>query len=82
VDDNAARAASLDLVLIKYPHNSGYGANQKTRYIAGLRDRADVIVMLHPNGQFRSSDPRGHGGVDQQREGPSSAGITVSHARW
>jgi glycosyltransferase involved in cell wall biosynthesis len=51
-DDTAGLAASLDLVVIKHPHNAGYGANQKTCYMEALRDGADVIVMLHPDGQY------------------------------
>ena len=51
-DGTAALAASLDLVVISHPHNAGYGANQKTCYIEALRDGADVIVMLHPDGQY------------------------------
>ena len=51
-DDTARLAASLDLVVIRHPHNAGYGANQKTCYIEALRDGADVIVMLHPDGQY------------------------------
>ena len=51
-DGTAALAVSLDLVVISHPHNAGYGANQKTCYIEALRDGADVIVMLHPDGQY------------------------------
>jgi glycosyltransferase involved in cell wall biosynthesis len=51
-DDTAKLAASLDLVVVKHPHNAGYGANQKTCYMEALRDGADVIVMLHPDGQY------------------------------
>src|SRR6202043_1821116 len=51
-DGAAALAVSLDLVVISHPHNAGYGANQKTCYIEALRDGADVIVMLHPDGQY------------------------------
>ena len=52
LDGTAALALSLDLVVTSHPHNAGYGANQKTRYIEALRDGADVIVMLHPDGQY------------------------------
>ena len=51
-DDTAGLAASLDLVVIKHPHNAGYGANQKTCYMEALRQGADVIVMVHPDGQY------------------------------
>ncbi len=51
-DGTSELAASLDLVVITHPHNAGYGANQKTCYMEALRDGADVIVMLHPDGQY------------------------------
>jgi glycosyltransferase involved in cell wall biosynthesis len=51
-DGTAELAASLDLVVIAHPHNAGYGANQKTCYMEALREGADVVVMLHPDGQY------------------------------
>jgi glycosyltransferase involved in cell wall biosynthesis len=45
-------AQKLPLELIKHHHNVGYGGNQKTCYTAALREEADVIVMLHPDGQY------------------------------
>jgi len=39
-------------VVIAHPHNAGYGANQKTCYMEALREEADVVVMLHPDGQY------------------------------
>ena len=53
----AALAVSLDLVVISHQQNAGYGANQKTRHIEALRDGADVIVMLHPDGQYDPAIP-------------------------
>lgn len=60
VDDGSADetiqvAQTLDLTLIVHPHNAGYGANQKTCYMEALRRGADVVIMLHPDGQY---DPR------------------------
>ena len=60
VDDGSADetievAKQLELTLIVHPHNAGYGANQKTCYMEALRRGADVIIMLHPDGQY---DPR------------------------
>lgn len=57
VDDGSADATiriarGLDLRLIVHPHNAGYGANQKTCYMEALRIGADVVVMLHPDGQY------------------------------
>ena len=59
--DDASRDATLDvaqglpLEVIRHHRNVGYGCNQKTCYTAALRDGADVVVMLHPDGQY---DPR------------------------
>jgi glycosyltransferase involved in cell wall biosynthesis len=54
-DDTAALAQRLNLKAIRHPHNVGYGGNQKTCYMEALRDRADIVVMLHPDGQY---DPK------------------------
>ena len=51
-DDTVQVAQELDLVVIKHPHNVGYGGNQKTCYMEALRLGADVVVMLHPDGQY------------------------------
>ncbi|HVD00820.1 MAG TPA: glycosyltransferase, partial [Candidatus Dormibacteraeota bacterium] len=45
-------ARSLDLEVIAHPHNVGYGGNQKTCYMEALRQGADVVVMVHPDGQY------------------------------
>lgn len=57
VDDGSADATieiarKLDLSLIVHPHNAGYGANQKTCYMEALRMGADIVIMLHPDGQY------------------------------
>ena len=54
-DDTAALARRLNLKAIRHPHNVGYGGNQKTCYMEALRDGADIVVMLHPDGQY---DPK------------------------
>src|SRR5207253_2450832 len=36
-------------------HNLGYGGNQKTCYTEALARQADVIVMIHPDGQYDPS---------------------------
>src|SRR5438309_10587423 len=51
-DGTAWLASLLGLVVIAHPHNAGYGANQKTCYMEALREGADVVVMLHPDGQY------------------------------
>ncbi|MDQ4132394.1 MAG: glycosyltransferase family 2 protein [Actinomycetota bacterium] len=45
-------AARLPIRTIALPHNVGYGANQKTCYLEAIRLKADVVVMLHPDGQY------------------------------
>jgi glycosyltransferase involved in cell wall biosynthesis len=54
-DKTVEVARGLPLEVIKHHRNVGYGGNQKTCYTAALREGADVIVMLHPDGQY---DPR------------------------
>ena len=51
-DETVAVAASLGLKVIRHPHNVGYGGNQKTCYMEALREGAEVVVMLHPDGQY------------------------------
>jgi len=48
-------AKRLPLHLIWHPHNVGYGGNQKTCYLEALQRGADVVVMLHPDGQYEPS---------------------------
>jgi glycosyltransferase involved in cell wall biosynthesis len=48
-------ARRLPLHLIWHPHNVGYGGNQKTCYLEALQRGADVVVMLHPDGQYEPS---------------------------
>jgi glycosyltransferase involved in cell wall biosynthesis len=45
-------AKNLPLHVIWHPHNVGYGGNQKTCYLEALQRGADVVVMLHPDGQY------------------------------
>ncbi len=51
-DDTVPVAKELGVEVIAHPHNVGYGGNQKTCYLAALREGADVVVMLHPDGQY------------------------------
>jgi glycosyltransferase involved in cell wall biosynthesis len=51
-DATVAVARELPLEVIKHHRNVGYGGNQKTCYTAALREGADVVVMLHPDGQY------------------------------
>src|SRR5438067_530583 len=57
IDDNSSDntlevARTLPLKVIWHPHNVGYGGNQKTCYLEALQQGADVVVMLHPDGQY------------------------------
>ena len=51
-DETLEVARRLPVHLIWQPHNVGYGGNQKTCYLEALRLGAEVIVMLHPDGQY------------------------------
>jgi glycosyltransferase involved in cell wall biosynthesis len=51
-DETLALARTLPIHLVWHPHNAGYGANQKTCYLEALQREADVVVMLHPDGQY------------------------------
>jgi glycosyltransferase involved in cell wall biosynthesis len=51
-DDTVELARELPLRLVWHPHNAGYGANQKTCYLEALQRDAEVVVMLHPDGQY------------------------------
>ena len=33
----------------------GYGGNQKTCYLEALQRGADIVVMLHPDGQYEAT---------------------------
>lgn len=52
IDETVQVAKQLDLELIVHPHNAGYGANQKTCYMEALRQGAEIVIMLHPDGQY------------------------------
>ena len=51
-DETRELARRLPIRLVWHPHNAGYGANQKTCYLEALQRDADVVVMLHPDGQY------------------------------
>jgi glycosyltransferase involved in cell wall biosynthesis len=54
-DNTVALARDLPLHVVWHPHNVGYGGNQKTCYLEALQRDADVVVMLHPDGQYEPS---------------------------
>ncbi len=45
-------AKKLGITTIVHKNNLGYGANQKSCYIAALKENADIVVMLHPDYQY------------------------------
>lgn len=51
-DETSQLAKKLNLKVITHPHNVGYGGNQKTCYLEALREGADIVIMLHPDGQY------------------------------
>jgi glycosyltransferase involved in cell wall biosynthesis len=51
-DETLDVARRLDVSVIWHPHNVGYGGNQKTCYLEALQREAEVVVMLHPDGQY------------------------------
>jgi glycosyltransferase involved in cell wall biosynthesis len=51
-DSTVDVARDLGVRVVWHPHNAGYGANQKTCYLDVLQRDAEVVVMLHPDGQY------------------------------
>lgn len=54
-DNTVTLAKTLGLTVLQHPKNRGYGGNQKTCYTEALRQQADIVVMLHPDGQYDPS---------------------------
>lgn len=52
VDNTKEVAKKLGITTIVHKNNLGYGANQKSCYIAALRENAEIVVMLHPDYQY------------------------------
>ena len=52
IDNTAEIARAMGVHVIEHAHNLGYGGNQKTCYLEALNEGADVVVMLHPDGQY------------------------------
>jgi glycosyltransferase involved in cell wall biosynthesis len=51
-DQTYLRSLELGLTSIRHERNRGYGGNQKTCYTAALQTGADIVVMVHPDGQY------------------------------
>ncbi len=54
LDRTVEVAQKLGITVIRHEKNMGYGANQKTCYDAALAERADFVVMIHPDYQYDS----------------------------
>jgi glycosyltransferase involved in cell wall biosynthesis len=51
-DETVEQAGKLGIKTIRHEKNYGYGRNQKTCYREALRDKADIVVMVHPDYQY------------------------------
>jgi glycosyltransferase involved in cell wall biosynthesis len=51
-DETLTIARDLGVHVVWHPHNVGYGGNQKTCYLEALQRGAEIVVMLHPDGQY------------------------------
>ena len=52
-DDSVAAALALGCTVVSHTRNLGYGAAQKTGYREALAAGADVVVMVHPDFQYK-----------------------------
>jgi glycosyltransferase involved in cell wall biosynthesis len=52
-DETSAIAAKLPHTVVHtHANNLGYGANQKTCYKLAMENKADIIIMVHPDYQY------------------------------
>jgi len=54
-DSTVNIARKLGVKVFVHAKNRGYGGNQKTCYREALRLQANIVVMLHPDGQYHPS---------------------------
>ena len=52
-DDTANLACKLGLRVLVHDRNYGYGRNQKTCYREALATGADIVIMVHPDYQYK-----------------------------
>ena len=52
-DETVEVARRLGVRVFSHGRNLGYGAGQKTTYREALRDGAEVVVMVHPDFQYK-----------------------------
>lgn len=55
-DNTVEVATKAGLFTVRHEINKGYGGNQKTCYRLALESSADIVVMLHPDGQYDPED--------------------------
>lgn len=51
-DNTVSLAKNIGLTVFSHTKNLGYGGNQKTCYWEALKEKPDVVVMLHPDYQY------------------------------
>lgn len=51
-DETVKLAKKLGLKVFVHPTNLGYGGNQKTCYREALKEKPDIVVMIHPDYQY------------------------------
>ncbi len=51
-DSTVRKAKRLGIKTISHPQNRGYGGNQKTCYTVAVSEKADIVVMIHPDYQY------------------------------
>lgn len=54
-DKTVSIAKKLGIKTFVHPQNRGYGGNQKTCYTIALNEKADIVVMIHPDYQYDST---------------------------
>ncbi len=77
-DATVSVATALRLDVIRHQRNLGYGGNQKTCYRHALDMGADVVVMLHPDGQYGGHRAR----LSLVRPGSCQSGDAVVETSW
>lgn len=55
-DNTASLSRKLGIKTLVHKKNMGYGANQRTCYKEALKEGADYVIMLHPDGQYDPKD--------------------------
>lgn len=51
-DSTVKIAKELGISTIIHESNKGYGGNQKTCYSEAIKEKADIVIMLHPDYQY------------------------------